>query len=59
MVDDGSSDNTFAISKKLAKENVNLVAVTHSPNRGYGSALKDGFNNAKYNTIVFRRRWAI
>lgn len=53
MIDDGSKDNTRKIAEKLEKEHKNLRLVSHSPNRGYGSALKEGFQNAKYNTVVF------
>lgn len=53
IVDDGSSDNTLKIAKRLAKENRNVVVASHTPNRGYGSALKEGFAAARYNTIVF------
>jgi glycosyltransferase involved in cell wall biosynthesis len=53
MVDDGSSDNTAEIAKKLESKNLSLRLVSHQPNRGYGAALKDGFNSAKYDLIVF------
>lgn len=53
MVDDGSSDKTFEVAKRLEKENPNLKAVTHQPNRGYGAALKEGFTNSQYNLVVF------
>jgi glycosyltransferase involved in cell wall biosynthesis len=53
MVDDGSSDKTLEIAKKLAKNDSRLVAVTHSKNRGYGAALKTGLLTAKYDLIVF------
>lgn len=53
MVDDGSADNTAAIGQKLAKENPNLRLISHKPNRGYGAALKEGFEHARYNLIVF------
>lgn len=53
MVDDGSTDRTLEIAERLAGKNKNLRVVTHSPNRGYGAALKDGFANAKYELIVF------
>lgn len=53
MVDDGSKDKTFSIAEKLAKTYKNLRVVSHFPNRGYGSALKEGFAHAQYNTIVF------
>jgi glycosyltransferase involved in cell wall biosynthesis len=53
MIDDGSSDDTYKIAKNLASKNKNLRAITHVPNRGYGAGLKDGFENAKYNLVVF------
>lgn len=53
MVDDGSSDNTLKIAKKLVLANPNLRVISHTPNRGYGAALKEGLTNARYNLIVF------
>ena len=53
MVDDGSSDKTLEIAKKLAKNDPRLVVVSHSSNRGYGAALKTGLSTAKYDLIVF------
>jgi glycosyltransferase involved in cell wall biosynthesis len=43
VVDDGSSDNTAAIVGEL--DRVRLIQ--HPVNRGYGAALKTGFNQAK------------
>ncbi len=53
IIDDGSSDKTYEIAKKLTKENSNLVVVTHDKNRGYGAALKSGFEKAKYKYVIF------
>lgn len=53
MIDDGSSDKTLSIAKKLAEENDNLKIISHLPNRGYGSALKEGFDKARYKYIIF------
>lgn len=53
MVDDGSSDKTLDIAKRLAKEDPRLVVATHTKNRGYGAALKTGFEAAKYKLVVF------
>jgi len=53
MVDDGSSDNTAEVARKLEKEHLSLKLVSHQPNRGYGAALKEGFESAKYKFIVF------
>ena len=53
MVDDGSADKTLEIAKRLAKSNSNLKVITHIPNRGYGAALKDGFESSQYKYVVF------
>lgn len=53
IVDDGSSDKTFQIGQELSKKYRNVRVITHSPNRGYGAALKEGFTYAKYKYVVF------
>src|SRR3989344_8367888 len=53
LIDDGSKDKTPEIIDKLARENKNIRAIHHKENLGYGEALKSGFYNAKYNTIVY------
>lgn len=53
MIDDGSADNTLKTAQKLAKNNSRLRVVSLHPNRGYGAALKAGFEKAKYKYIVF------
>lgn len=53
MIDDGSSDKTFEVAKRLEAENKNLRVVSLHPNRGYGAALRSGFEHAKYKYIVF------
>jgi glycosyltransferase involved in cell wall biosynthesis len=53
MVDDGSSDDTLKIAQKLVKKDGRLHVITHQPNRGYGAALKAGFDNAQYEYVVF------
>lgn len=53
MIDDGSSDRTLEIAQSLEKEYRNLRVIHHSPNRGYGAALKEGFEQTKYDYIVF------
>jgi len=53
IVDDGSIDKTLEKAEKLARENPNIRIISHSPNRGYGAALKAGFDNAKFNYVVF------
>ncbi len=50
VVDDGSDDDTADQVQAMAIEGVRLV--THARNRGYGAALRSGFNAAK-GTLVF------
>jgi hypothetical protein len=49
VVDDGSSDQTAEIARRIA--GVNLIQ--HPHNRGYGAALKTGFSQAKGELIGF------
>lgn len=53
IVNDGSSDNTGKVADYLAKENKRIRVIHHSKNLGYGEALKSGFYNSKYDTIVY------
>ncbi|MGE5041280.1 MAG: glycosyltransferase family 2 protein [Candidatus Levyibacteriota bacterium] len=53
MVDDGSKDKTKKVAEGLLEKHKNLRLVSHTPNRGYGSALREGFQAAKYDTVVF------
>ncbi len=53
MVDDGSSDTTFEKAEALTKKHEHLRVISHSPNRGYGAALKSGFETAQYKYVVF------
>jgi len=53
VIDDGSSDRTGEIVKKLIKKEPRIRMITHTPNRGYGAALKSGLYNARYPWIVF------
>ena len=53
IINDGSKDKTGAIARNLAQKNKGVRVITHSPNRGYGAALKSGFYGAKYDWIAF------
>lgn len=53
IVDDGSSDNTLDVAKQIEAQHKNVKVITHSPNRGYGAALKEGFEAASYQYVVF------
>ena len=53
LVNDGSSDGTREVIDRLSKQNKKIRAIHHPKNLGYGEALKSGFYNAKYDTIVY------
>lgn len=52
VVDDGSTDSTPALADALAAADAR-VRVHHQQNRGYGGALKAGFENARGELICF------
>ena len=53
LVNDGSTDRTGEIGRQLEKEVPNFRLVEHYPNRGYGGALKAGFEAAEKELIAF------
>lgn len=53
IIDDGSSDGTLKRAESLVKKYPQVRVISHMPNRGYGAALKSGFENAIYDVIVF------
>lgn len=53
IVNDGSSDRTGEIAGELGQKDPRIRVINHSPNKGYGEALKSGFYNSKYDWIVF------
>lgn len=52
-VDDGSKDSTPRILKRLSRTYKTMKIVTHSPNKGYGAALKSGARAATHDWILF------
>ncbi len=53
IINDGSTDNSLAISEELSKEDKRIRILSHQKNRGYGASLKSGFYNSKYPWICF------
>lgn len=53
IIDDGSTDQTLSKAHELSDKNPNIRIITHTPNRGYGAALKEGFENSIYKYVVF------
>ena len=52
-MNDGSSDDTKKIVKELSSINSKVILVNHEINKGYGSALRSGFDEAKRDYIFF------
>ncbi|HPR64040.1 MAG TPA: glycosyltransferase family 2 protein [Thermoanaerobaculia bacterium] len=53
VVDDGSTDNTLEILKRLEGEHRNLRVISYTPNRGYAWALRTGFDACRYDLIFY------
>lgn len=53
IVDDGSNDNTGDIIDELAGRNKKIKVIHHDKNKGYGGALKSGFNNSTKELIFY------
>lgn len=53
VINDGSTDNTRSTLSELGKIYPNLIAVHHKHNEGYGSALIEGFDRAKYEWVFY------
>ena len=53
-VDDGSTDRTRGIADRLAAEHPGVVRVIHHDrNRGYGGALRSGFEASRFDLLCF------
>ena len=53
-VNDGSKDRTREIADRLAAEHPDVVRVVHHEvNRGYGGALRSGFEASRYELLAF------
>jgi glycosyltransferase involved in cell wall biosynthesis len=53
-VNDGSKDRTGEIADQLAAAHPDIVRVVHhNPNRGYGGALRSGFEASRYELLAF------
>jgi len=53
VVNDGSSDGTAAVLDELAIRLPRLRVIHHHHNRGYGGALRSGFENASKDLIFY------
>ena len=53
VVNDGSIDDTQQIVQELQSTNSKVILVNHTENKGYGSALRSGFDKASCKYIFF------
>ena len=53
VVDDGSTDQTWAVLSGMAARDGRVRPVRHVTNRGYGAALKTGLGAARHDLIFF------
>lgn len=53
VIDDGSTDKTKEEAMALAEKHQQVRVISHPENRGYGAALRTGFEAAKYDWIFF------
>ncbi len=53
VVNDGSIDDTQQIVQELKSTNSKVILVNHPVNKGYGSALRSGFDKASCEYIFF------
>src|SRR5262245_46272484 len=53
VVDDGSRDATAALVTEMAEEMPRVRLIRHPENRGYGAALRTGFEAARYPFVAF------
>src|SRR5205085_298529 len=53
VVDDGSRDRTAAVVAELAATRPRVRLLRHGENRGYGAALRTGFEAAEFELVAF------
>ena len=53
VIDDGSNDDTAAVAEQIAAHAPEVQVIRHSENRGYGAALRTGFEQATKSLIAF------
>jgi glycosyltransferase involved in cell wall biosynthesis len=53
IVDDGSTDSTYEIAKRISESDRHVKVIRHKINLGYGGSLKTGFYASKYKWISF------
>jgi len=53
IIDDGAKDKTGEVAEEMARKFPNTRVVHHIKNKGYTATLKEGFENGKYDYIMY------
>lgn len=53
VVDDGSSDATASETRRVLQQSPHTRLLQHGTNRGYGAALRTGFEAARFDLVAF------
>lgn len=53
IIEDCGSDNTVAVAEELAKKFPNVRVIRHEKNKGYSATLKEGFEGACYDYVMY------
>src|ERR1700722_12590348 len=53
VIDDGSRDGTAAVAAAEAVNRPHVRLLRHQSNRGYGAALRTGFEAARFDLVAF------
>ncbi len=53
VINDGSTDDTFDVLQNLAEKHEECRIVNHETNRGYGGALRSGFQQATKDLVFY------
>lgn len=53
VIDDGSRDSTAALVQEFAETRPEIRLIRHGINKGYGAALRTGFESATFDLVAF------
>ena len=53
IIDDGAKDRTGEVADELSKKFSDIRVIHHQENRGYTATLKEGFDNSRYDYVMY------
>ena len=53
IIDDGAKDGTGRVADEMAQKYPGVRVIHHPKNKGYNATLKEGFENAKYDYVMY------